>query len=625
MIKLDKANLMKRWRMFASAMRLIWKATGRWTLGWGVLLLLQGALPAVVVYMAKVLVDRLAAVMGNGYSPAVLDALFGPLALLAGILLLGQLFQAGITWVRTAQAELLQDHIKGLVHEQAARVDLEFYESPAYYDEMERANSQADKDVLTLLENLGQMIQHGVTLVAIAALIMPYGVWLPLVLVVSTLPAFAVVLWHNIAHHKWWERTTEDRRRTQYYDWILTSRYYAPEVRVFNLSKHFRDKFNLVRSALRKTRLLLMRKQSVSQAGAGITAFLVTGSVMAWMVFRAINGLATLGDLALFYQAFQKGQSLTRTLLSNLGQVFSSMLFLEHLFKFLNIKPRMSSPAIVKDMPAPPYAIEVDNVDFRYPGSDQLALEGFSIKIPEQSTIAILGPNGAGKSTLIKMLCRFYDPENGAVKINGIDVKEISQEALLNEITVLFQYWVNYAGSLSETIAMGDLRKSLDMKRIKAASKASGVASMLAELPAGFDTMLDKRFSGGVDLSGGQWQRIALARAFYREASILLLDEPTSYMDPWAEARWLDSFFALAEHRTTVVVTHRLSTAMRADKIYVMDAGRIVESGTHGELLLLDGLYAQSWIDQVGVGGASFGKEKQHRATTLQTVKTNSF
>ena len=145
--------------------------------------------------------------------------------------------------------------------------------------------------------------------------------------------------------------------------------------------------------------------------------------------------------------------------MNNLGQVFSSMLFLEHLFKFLNIEPRMSSPAIIKDMPPGPYAIEVDNVDFRYPGSDQLALEGFSIKIPEQSTIAILGPNGAGKSTLIKMLCRFYDPEKGAVKINGIDVKELSHEALLNEITVLFQYWVNYAGSLSETIAMGDLRK----------------------------------------------------------------------------------------------------------------------------------------------------------------------
>ena len=247
---------------------------------------------------------------------------------------------------------------------------------------------------------------------------------------------------------------------------------------------------------------------------------------MVLMVFRALKGTATLGDLALFYQAFQKGQGLMRTLLGNIGQVYSSMLFLEHLFNFLDIKPKIRE-APAGDMPRAPYAISMRNVDFRYPGSEQLALKSFSIDIPAQSTVAILGPNGAGKSTLIKLLCRFYDPERGVVKLNGVDLRTVPHNALLREITVLFQYWVNYAGTLGETIAMGDIDDPVDMKRVKEASKASGVANMLSDLPAGYDTLLDKRFSGGVDLSGGQWQRVALARAFYRQANMLLLDEPT--------------------------------------------------------------------------------------------------
>ncbi|MFK7849176.1 MAG: ABC transporter ATP-binding protein [Rhodothermales bacterium] len=598
MANLSKTALVKRLGLFKRALNLIWEATGIWTVGWGLLLVIQGALPALTVYLSKVLVDEIAGIIGAGTSLEVVEPLIGPLVLLGGTILLMQLLQGGIGWVRTAQAEILQDHIKARVHDQAARVDLEFYESPAYYDEMERANSQADKDSLVLLEGLGQIIQHGVTLCAIAALIIPYGIWLPIVLLVSTLPALWVVVRHNVLHHTWWTSTTEKRRRTQYYDWILTSRYYASEVRVFKLSKHFRSRFNQLRSTLRKAQLALMRKQSVSQAGAGIVAFLVTGAVMGWMVMRAMRGLATLGDLALFYQAFQKGQSLTRMLLGNIGQVYTNMLFLEHLFNFLDIEPKMKAPAIRAELPASPYAIKIENVDFRYPGSEQLALKGFSLDIPAKSTVAILGPNGAGKSTLIKMLCRFYDPEQGSIKINGVDVKDVPHDALLREVTVLFQYWVNYAGTLAETIAMGDIQEPVDMARVKAAGKASGVISMLDQLPAGYDTLLDKRFSGGVDLSGGQWQRVALARAFYRKASILLLDEPTSYMDPWAEARWLDRFFELAKEQTTVIVTHRLSTAMRADKIYVMDAGKVIESGTHDELLIMEGLYAQSWNER---------------------------
>jgi ATP-binding cassette subfamily B protein len=586
-----KANLIGR------TLGLIVDAAGGWTAGWAVILVLQGLLPAAAVYLTKHLVDRLASAAGAGLDPW---SVAGPGLALAAVLAGSALLQGIARWVRTAQAEYVQDHIKSLVHEQAARVDMAFYESPAYYDEMERANGQADKHTLALLEGLGNLVQHGVTLVAIGLLILPYGAWVPLLLVASTGPALWVVFNHSRRHHAWWAETTEPRRRTQYFDWILTSRYHAPEVRLFGLSDHFRSRYQGERDELREGQLALIRAQSVAQVGAGLFSFAAAGGALAWMGWRTVQGAATLGDVALFFQAFQQGQGLARTLTGHVGQIYASTRFLEHLFTFLDLDaspPHAIRPA---GAPTPPYAIELEDVTFAYPGSKRPALRGFRLSIPARQTVAIVGPNGAGKSTLIQLLCGFYTPQHGAVRINGVDLREWDPEVLRGQIAALFQYFVNYAGTLAETVALGDLCAPVDARRVRQAGEASGVAEMLGQLPAGYDTKLDKRFSGGVDLSGGQWQRVALARAFYRDAPILLLDEPTSYLDPWAEARWLDRFLQLARDRTTVIVTHRLTTAMRADRIHVMEDGRIVESGTHAELLLQGGLYAHSWEEQLG-------------------------
>ena len=582
------------WRAF----KLLWKGIGAWVGFWIALLVVQGLLPAINVYLIKVLVDQLTVSIGGGAGIEGMQPLVGPSLLIGGAFILQNVLQSVVRWVRVAQAEHIQDYIKALIHDQAARVDLEFYETPSFYDEMERANGQAEKHSISLLENLGGVVQNGVTLLAIGFLVVTYSIWLPLILIVSALPALWVVIRHNVRHHGWWKDVTEKRRRAQYVDWILTSRYPAPEVRVFKLSTHFASLYRTLRDQLRSKKLGLLKQQQVAQLLASMMALMVTGGVMVWMAFRALRGIATLGDLALLYQAFQQGQTLMRALLGNIGQLYTNVLFLEHLFNFLDFVPRVKNNPAQRTLPAPPYSFCIRNVDFRYPGSDQLALQDFSIEIPAQKTIAIVGPNGAGKSTLIKLLCRFYDPEVGTVSLNGVDLKDIPHEDVLEQITVLFQHWINYAGTVSDTIGLGDLSAPVDVERVRKASEAGGVHEFAGRLPAGYDTLLDKRFKGGVDLSGGQWQRIALSRAFYRQAPIVLLDEPTSYMDPWEEHKWLDRFFELVKERTAVIVTHRFTTARRADLIYVMVEGRIVQSGTHNELIEQEGLYASCWRDQ---------------------------
>jgi len=582
------------------ALQLIWAAARGWTIAWGLLLLLQGLLPAATVYLTKVLVDSLAAAIGDGISWDTIRPILLPGVLMAVVLLLGQVLQSLIGWVHTAQSELVRDHIKALVHGQASRVDLEFYDTPEYFDQMARANGEADSRSLSILQNIGNLLQHLTTLLAIAGLLIPYSVWLPFILLCSTLPALWVVVRHNLHHYAWWRETTEQRRWVRYYDEMLTARWSAPEVRLFGLSRYFQEAYSKLRRTLRESLLRLMRRQNAAGFGAGVMAFLVTAATMVWMVGRALRGFATIGDMALFYQAFNQGQGLMRTLLSSMGQLYTDALFLEHLYAFLDLESKVASPP--HPVPAPRLlreGIAIESVTFRYPGSEQRALQDFNLFVPAGKTVAIVGPNGAGKSTLIKLLCRFYDPEEGSVKLDGLDIRTLSVEDLWGSITVLFQYPVPYSGTVAESIAMGDIDTEPEPPKLEAAAEAGGAQEIVARLPHGYQTILGKQFRGGVDLSGGQWQRIALARAFYRQASLVLLDEPTSFMDSWAETLWLDRLRVLVEGRTAIIVTHRFTTAMRADIICVMDQGRVLELGSHEELLERGGLYAASWVAQM--------------------------
>lgn len=582
------------------ASRLIWTAAQGWSLAWLILLIVQGLLPAASIYLTKLLVDSLVVAMRDGASQESIQLILVPAGLMAGVLLLTELLQSALNWVRTVQAELVQDHISALIHKKAVAVDMAFYESPEYHDQLERARSDASSRSLGLLESSGSLLQNSITLLAMTTVLIRYGAWIPLVLLTSLLPAFCVVLHTNLHQHQWWQKTTSDRRLAQYYNYMLTDSYVAPELRLFDLGSHFQSYYQELRQRLRNQRLKLVRNQSLAQLAASTFGLVFSGAAIAWMVWKGLKGAATLGDLALFYQALNQGQSLMRTLLGNVGQIYTNSLFLGNLFEFLMLQPQVLDPP--KPLLAPSILakeIRFRQVTFRYPGSERVALKDFSLTIPAGRIVAIVGDNGAGKSTLIKLLCRFYDPDAGSIELDGIDIRQLSIKDLRRQLSILFQFPVNYQATVAQNIAQGDLQAVPGAAEIETAARAAGAHEIIIRLPQGYDTMLGKWFTNGTDLSGGELQRIALARAFVRRAQIIVLDEPTSAMDSWAEVDWLNRFRLLANGRTAIVITHRFTMAMRADIVHVMRNGQIVESGSHYELLNKGGLYAQSWEAQM--------------------------
>ncbi|RMF00575.1 MAG: ABC transporter ATP-binding protein [Chloroflexi bacterium] len=583
------------------AVGLVWHAARGYTVAWGVLLLIQGLVPAATVYLTRVFVDALVvAIQQDGAWEAVQPALW--LALLMGaIMVVSQVLGSISEWVGVAQAEYVEEYLMSLVHHKSTTVDLAFYEMPEYHDKLHQAQSELSSRPLALLESGGSLAQNSITLISMMLLLLPYGVWLPLVLFVSTLPAFYVVVRYNRTYHRWWEETTADRRWLGYYSSILTLDAIAAEVRLFNLGPHFQERFVTIQRHLRDGGLRIIRNRGVARLLASLSAMLITGLALLWMVWRGFTGAVTLGDLALFYQAFNRGQDVLRSLLSNLGQIYDNILFLENLFAFLDLQPEVRSPANPAPAPAPLRGgIEFKNVTFRYPGTERPVFENFNFSVPAGKVVAVVGSNGVGKTTMLKLLCRFYDPESGSIQLDGVDLRDLSVEELRRMTTVMFQFPMLYSDTAGGNIALGDLDANPSQTQIEAAARRAGAHEFISRLPKGYNSLMTKTFSSGTELSGGERQRLALARAFLRQAQIMILDEPTSLMDSWSEIDWFDRFRELAQGRTAIIITHRFTIAKDADLIFVMDRGQVVEAGNHAELMALDGLYAESWRAQTG-------------------------
>jgi ATP-binding cassette subfamily B protein len=578
--------------------RLIWASSRSWTIGWALLLFLQGLLPVGLVYLSGAIADSLAAFVKIKDWAGFLR-LLPWVGLILLLLLLRQSLGSLLSWVRTVQGERVQDHIFDRIHAKAIELDLSFYDSTDYYNRLYRASVDAYDRPVALLENVGSLIQNALTFGAMAVILLRFAWWLPIVLLVGMAPVLWVVTRFTVREYEWRQHSTEPRRRANYLDWLITDRRAAAELRLFGIGDLFRVSYQAIRARLRADHAALARSQAISELVAGSLALLTAGIVMLWMIRRLVAGYATFGDAAILYQAFSQGQGLIQTLLGSVGQILKNVLFVDNLFVFLRMQPQQPALPVSRLLREPlTSGIRFAGVTFHYPGSEHAALQDFDLSVRLGQVAAIVGENGAGKSTVLKLLCRFYDPDEGHVSINGIDLREIEPAEIWQHLTTLFQEPIHYDESAHMNIALGQHNPPPSDASVAEAAKAAGADDLIRALPDGYQTVLGKWF-GGAELSSGEWQRVALARAFLRKAPIMLLDEPTSAMDSWAEADWMLRFRRLAANRTAILITHRFTTAMQADVIHVMSDGQIIESGNHLTLLQQGGRYAQSWLKQM--------------------------
>jgi ATP-binding cassette subfamily B protein len=579
------------------ALKLVWSAARLWTIAWAGLLAVQSALPVAAVYLTRESVNGVTQLVRDGWDSPALHPALVVISLLALVMIAVEMLGRVTSWVQSAQSERVRDHISSLVQEKSASLDMSYFETPHYYDLLHRVRIESRNRPLRLLDNFGMLAKSGLTLAGMMFILVSYAWWLPLVLALSALPGLWAFMRYTRRYNRWRLKNTVSERHSNYYDYLLTEREPAAELRLFSLASHYRTAFGILRARLRSERLKMDTERLLTDLIASAVGLIAAGGALLWMGWRVIQGTGSLGDLAAFLQIFRQGQGLMRSLSGSAGDIYQNILFLQDLSDFFALQPRIASaqPASNSRISLTD-GISFKDVSFRYPGSQKFALENFSMTIPAGKIIALVGENGMGKTTLMKLLCRFYDPDGGRILWDNKDLRDLPLEELQREITMLFQTPFHYNDSAHHNIAVGDL--SACTEEIEEAARYAGADELIRRLPKDYATVLGKWF-GGEELSVGQWQRVALARAILRKASIIILDEPTSAMDAWAETDWLNRLQDIATDSTVLMITHRFTTAMRADYIYVLQDHRVVEQGSHEQLLALGGRYADSWHDQM--------------------------
>jgi len=575
------------------ALRLIWRSTPGWTIANALLVAVQGVLPLANLYLLKLLIDSITHGL-SAPAPAehLNDALFY-IALMAAFTLLGSAISLVAGLVAQAQSMIVTDYMQNIVHARSVAVDLEFYENADFYDTLRRAQREANMRPMHIFQGLLQLGRDAVSLLAISGLLLSFsGVFVALLLV-AVIPGFLVRVRFSGTLYRWQRARTQTERKSWYYTWMLTGDTHAKEIRLFGLGDLFIERFRRLRQQLRGEQLHLARQQALFSFFAQLVSTLAIYGGYALVAGRVLAGALSLGDLVMAFQAFQRGQGYLQNALQSLAGLYEDNLFIADLDEFLSLEPRVTSPTRPRPFPRPlQQGIAFEGVSFAYPGGARQALTDITLTIHPGEKIALVGENGSGKTTLIKLLCRLYDPTAGRITLDGIDLRELDMLELRRAISVILQDYVQYNLPVKDNIWFGNVAEPPDRARLARAAQDAGAHEVIARLPRGYETVLGRMFEDGEQLSIGEWQKIALARAFLRQAQIIILDEPTSSLDAKAEYEIFRKLHELTREQTAIMISHRFSTVRIADRIVVLDSGRIVECGSHAELMRLDGHYA---------------------------------
>lgn len=582
-----------------SAFLLIWQAAPGWAIARLIILLLQGILPLVSLYSTKLIIDVLAASVNNIDKNAVFNDLILLLALVAVVTIAITICNSLGEMVNAAQSQLVIDYVESTLYRKAITIDVEYYETPRYLDILQRAQRAAPYRPIEILQHLTSFVQNAISVLGIVGLLISLNWMIAGILFSAAIPAMLVKFRYAGEMYRWYQQKTEIERKTSYFGWVLTTDMLVKEIRLFNIGHVFIERFLNLKKLLYQEQLSIIKKRSFANLTVQVISGMMILTAYGFIIYQTVQGIFQLGDLVLYHQAFKRGQESLAQLITNLSKLYEDNLFLANLNEFLEIKPKLLSPSNPQPVPKPiQHGIVFENVSFKYPGTSRVALQNINLTIKPGETIALVGENGSGKTTLIKLLCRLYDVTDGSISIDGVDLRHIEPQTLHRQISAIFQDFGRYNLSARDNIWLGDVEIKPDDKKIIDAAFRSGADEVIQSLENNYENILGKQFGDGEELSGGQWQKIALARAFLRQSQIIILDEPTSAMDPKAEEKVFSKFRELIENQAAILVTHRLSTVTMADCIYVMSSGSIIERGTHKELIELKGIYADLFETQ---------------------------
>ena len=571
--------------------RLIWKTSPSLAFANVVLRLLKAAIPLAVLYVGKEIIDEILRLIEIGDQQ--MSYLWLMLGLELGLAVLSEIMNRLIALLDSLLGDLVANETSVELIRHAARLDLFQFEHPAFYDKLERARRQTTGRTVLMSQVLTQM-QNIITILFLGAGLVAFNPWLIVILILAVIPSFLGETHFNQRSYSLTRSWTPERRELDYLRYIGASDQMAKEVKIFGLDDFVANRFEeLSIQYYKANRSLAIKRAAVGTLLSSLATLAYYGAYL-FIIIQTVGGIITVGTLTFLAGSFSRMRSMLQAVMNNFSRIAGSALYLQDLFDFFEIKPSIISPeqpiAFPKTIQS---GIKFENVSFRYPNSDQFAIKNLSFHLNAGEKLALVGENGAGKTTLVKLLARLYEPTEGRILVDGVDIRDISLGELRNQIGIIFQDYIRFQLKASENIAIGNIKALEKDNRIKEAAQKSLADTVVETLPDKYEQMLGKRFMNGIELSGGQWQKIALARAYMRDAQLLILDEPTSALDARAEHEVFLRFAELIEGKMAVLISHRFSTVRMADRILFLENGALLELGSHKELLEKDGKYAE--------------------------------